>query len=625
MNPKNTLLLVILAAGMFAFIFFFERHRDLSAPAIPKLLPGLDIAAVTNIQIQLRGKDEAIRLERTTNGTWQLIKPINYPAQSLAVDNLLKALQDLTPQDHISAEDLKGRRNVDADFGMQTPTATIVVTQSGDERTLNLGNFTAPGDQIYAHVVGVAGMDIVSTNVFQFMPRQVDDWRDTLFLSLPGRGVFDRINVTNGTKTFTLQNDETNSSWRILPHDRVNIARLAALFVQLAGLRVEKFVSDKTNADLEPYGLQPPELQLDFDRGTNHMLALQFGKSPTNNPDLVYARRDDQSTVVLVSADVAKRWRAEKVEFRDRTLAGMYTWLPDEISVTGSNNFTVRRITNDSWQVTAPYTFPADTNLIKQYITKLARLAVVPTNGPIAVKDIVPPSEWTNYGLATPAWKYVLKSTVTNAAGVSNVVMAEMDFGAVSNNDTLFARRPEEPSVYAVSLADFKQLPVSGFQLRERRIWDFTPDQVSRIIVRQDDKPMELLHRAPNDWTLAVGSQGVINPLTIEVGASELGELAAENFVERGAEKQANYGFTDKSLQISVYVSKGGQTETLSVVFGGWSPRGLRYGMVELAGQKWIFEFPNAVQDGLMSYFNIHEDAPAGASSGQTATNAPAK
>lgn len=630
MNPKNTFILVLLAAGLFAFIFFYERHLNLGPPPPPKLMAGLDIAAVTNIQIQLHGQEEEIRVERTTNGTWQIVKPINYPAQTLAVDNLLQALQELTPRDRISAEDLKGRRNVDADFGMQTPTATVVLEQPGDERTLRLGNLTAPGDQIYAQVVGAAGVDIISTNLLQLIPRQVDDWRDTLFLSLPGRGVFDRITVTNGTKSFVLQSDLTNSSWHILPHDRVNISRLAALFTQLAALRVEKFVSDKSNADLEPYGLQPPELQLDFDQGTNHLLTLQFGKSPTNDADSVYARRDDQNTVVLVSADAARYWREEKVEFRDRTLAGMYTWLPDEIDVAGRANFSVRRATNDAWRVTAPYDFPADTNLMKLFLTRLARLSVVPTNGPIAVKDIVPPSEWVNYGLATPAWKYLLKSTTTNSATngatvITNAVMAELDFGAVTNNDTLFARRPEEPSVYAVALADFKKLPTSGIELHERRIWTFTPDQVIRVTVRQDGKPMELLRRAPNDWTLAAGSQGIINPLAVEVGASELGELGAERFVERGDDKRVQYGFTDKSLQISVLVNQNGKPETVSAEFGGWSPAGLRYGMVELDGTKWIFEFPNIVHDRLMSDFNIREDSPPGGAAATPRTNAPAK
>ena len=625
MNPKNTLLLVVLAAGLFSFIFFYERHRNLAPPPPAKMLPGLEIASVTNIQI-LQGKtDNSIRAERAINGTWQLTWPINYPAQTMAIENLLKALQDLTPQDYISAEDLKNRRNVDADYGMDKPAVTIVISQGGDERTLMLGSFTAPGDQIYAKVLGSGGMDIVGKDILQYIPQQSVDWRDTLFLSLPGRGVFDRITVTNGTRTFTIRSDRTNSSWHILPHDRVNIEKLADLFTRLRTLRVERFVSDKTNADLESYGLQPPQLELDFDQDTNHLLTLQIGKSPTNEPGMVYARRDDQNTVVLVSSAAVEGW-AEKNELRDRTLANMYTWLPDEIAVTGRANFTVRRITNDTWRVSSPYDLPADTNLVKQFLLKVARLSVYPTNGPIAVKDIVPPSEWTNYGLAKPVWKYLLRSNVTNGtAGITNAVMAELDFGATTNNDALFVRRPEEPSVYAVSLAEFQQLPTSGIQLHERRIWNFTENQVSRIIIRQGGNPMEVVHRAQYDWAVAPGSQGVINPLAVEVGATELGLLAAEDFVERGAEKKADYGFTEKSLRISVLVGKAGETKMYSVEFGGWSPRGLRYGMVELDGQKWIFEFPAVVYDRLMSYFNLHEDEATNTTSSKPATNGPAK
>ena len=621
MNPKNTLLLVVLAAGLFAFIFFYERRRP-APPPPAKMLPGLDISTVTNIQVLLGGQNESIRAERTTNGTWRLVQPIIYPAQSMAVENLLRALQELTPQDHISAEDLKNRRNVD-DYGMNKAAVTIAI--NGDERTLKLGNFTAPGDQIYAEVVGSGGVDIISKDILQFIPHQSVEWRDTLFLNLPGRGVFDRVTVTNGTRTFTIQSDRTNYSWHILPHDRVNLYKLAGLFNRLQSLRVERFVSDKTNADLESYGLQPPQLELDFDRSTNHLLTLQIGKSPTNEPGMVYARRDDQSTVVLVSSAALEGW-TEKNELRDRTLVGMYTWLPDEIAVTGHANFTVRRITNDMWRVTSPYDFPADTNLVKQFMANVGRLSAFPTNGPIAVKDIVPPSEWTNYGLATPVWKYVLQSNVTNGTTVvTNAVMAELDFGATTNNDTLFVRRPEEPSVYAVSLADFNQLPTSGIQLHELRIWNFTEDQVSRIIIRQDGKPTELVHRSQNDWALAPGSQGIINPLAVEVGASELGLLAAENFAERGAEKKADYGFTDKSLQISALVGKAGETKMYTVDIGGKSPRKLRYGLVELDGQKWIFEFPAIVIDRLRYDFSLPEDAATNGASGIPATNASAK
>lgn len=622
MNPRNTLFLVVLTAGLFAFIFLYERHISLEAPPPAKLLPGFAAGRVTNIQVQLRGQEE-IRAERTTNGGWRLTRPIYYPAQSVAVESLLRVLQTLTPDDHISAQELKGKRNVNADYGFESPYASVVVTGAGDEeKQLNVGNLTAPGNQVYAQVVGAEGVYILGTNALQYLPRRPDDWRDTVFLNLRGR-TFDHITVTNGTKSFVLQSDGPNA-WHLAPHERLNLAKLASLFRKLLALRVSRFQTDNPKADLEPFGLQPPELELDFDEGTNHLLTLQFGKSPTNDPGLVYARRDDQGSVVLVQADLVAGWRAERVEFRDRTLAGMYTWEPDQIEVKGSTGFRAQRVTNNDWRVTAPYDFAADTNLMEQFILRLARLEVVPTNGPVAVKDIVPPSEWTNYGLASPTWRFLLSHKDTNSAGgASNTLMVELDFGAVTTNGTIYARRPEEPSVYAVALTNFQRLPKSGLELHERQIWNFTEDQVTRVIIRQDDKPMELVHKATYDWSVGAGSQGIINPLEVEVGAQELGLLAAEDFVQCGGEKKADYGFTDKSLQITAYVNKGGNAEVYTVEFGGWSPRELRYCMVKLEGKEWIFEIPTIVHDRLMSHFNIHENtvqsAPGGATGARTA------
>jgi hypothetical protein len=51
----------------------------------------------------------------------------------------------------------------------------------------------------------------------------------------------------------------------------------------------------------------------------------------------------------------------------------------------------------------------------------------------------------------------------------------------------------------------------------------------------------------------------------------------------------------------------------------------LRYGLVELDGQKWVFEFPATVIDRLMYDFSLHEDAATNGTSGKPAANASAK
>src|ERR1700676_5275568 len=103
MNPKNTFILVVVAAGLLAFIFYVEPHLRRPKPATLKVLSAdFKPEAVTSVQILLAHQLE-IRAERT-NGGWQLTKPLVYPAQSAAIEKLLQAAADLSPQTIISAQ-----------------------------------------------------------------------------------------------------------------------------------------------------------------------------------------------------------------------------------------------------------------------------------------------------------------------------------------------------------------------------------------------------------------------------------------------------------------------------------------------------------------------------------------
>src|SRR5579859_1907686 len=106
MNPKNTCILVVLAAAVFAFIFFFERHLGPPPVGPVKVLPQLKPAAVKKLQLFV-GENQ-IRVERTNDG-WQVTYPIVYPAQSAAIENLVRAAAILSPETRILPEELKSR------------------------------------------------------------------------------------------------------------------------------------------------------------------------------------------------------------------------------------------------------------------------------------------------------------------------------------------------------------------------------------------------------------------------------------------------------------------------------------------------------------------------------------
>jgi hypothetical protein len=233
-----------------------------------------------------------------------------------------------------------------------------------------------------------------------------------------------------------------------------------------------------------------------------------------------------------------------------------------------------------------PQATAVDPDLMGDWLKLLARL-----EGNVE-KDVV--TDFASYGLAPPAHQFLVKSTITNAAGVvTNRLVAQLDIGA-RQADKIFARRPDESfTVYSINPADFELLPYAAWQLRDRRVWSFTSNQVSRVTVRHNGYARQLVRSANGEWSLSPGSQGVIkNTFALEETIYRLGELRAVVWVARGDENRARYGFTGDGLKLTIELKTADKPRSLSLEFGGKAPSQHLYALTTLDGQSWIFEFP---------------------------------
>jgi len=610
MNTRHTGFWVTLALGLFAFIFLFERHWRRPDSGPPRVLPHLRAAAVTSVQVRPAGGLE-IRAERT-NGLWELTRPLRYPGQAASIENLLAALERLCASTVISAGDLRQRPNAPAEYGLDAPQVSLLL-QPGDHRLL-VGARTAPGDQVYLQVVGTEGVFVVGADLLQLIPRGVNDWRDTTWLQwkeLP----FDRVRVSSAERTFEVQRDAAGARWLLRPLQvRADPARVEAALQDLRQLRVVQFVTDQPSPDLERYGLQPPDLALELARGTNTLLELHFGRSPTNQPGLVFARRSGAPGVVAVPREPLAAWRVKPEELRDRHLFTPARAV-DLLEVRGPETFSVVRQTSNTWRL-SPQDWPADAGWVDDLLGTLVNWEVTQF-----VKDVVAPPELEKYGLAAPARQWVLKAVVPGGTPGTNLPLCEVDFGG-TQEDRTFVRRRDEDTVYAVKTAELERLPTAAFQLRDRRIWSFTEQDVARLTIQQRGKVRQLLRQGTNSWSLAPGSQGIINDFAVEEAVHRLGELTAARWVAHfpmpgspGADSPAvalptalsAYGFATNSLALTIEL-KGG--DRWSVTFGGTAPSGRTYAHVSLAGEVWVMESHPAVSELVRVYLSIPADVP---------------
>jgi Domain of unknown function (DUF4340) len=606
MNPRTTWWLVTLAAGLAAFIFFYERL--LGGPGRPTqpdlLLPGFNPKSITSVEV-VRG-NQVIRVVRTNN-LWYLASPISYPAQSERIEQLLETVRVLNRQPLFSDAELLARNQASIPVGINPPKVILILNeQSGRRVQFDLGDLTLSGDQVYFQLIGTPTILLGDAKFLDRLPASADAWRDTTLLPLQWRNV-NRFELRSGTYSYELQLDPTYQVWQLTkpqPPARADNTKVLLLLQQLQNAQISQFVSTGPKVDLESLGLQPWEAELAFGQATNDLLVVQFGKSPTNAPGLVYARLPSQTNVVLVAKSVVDLVRVAPTEFRDRRLVPLPTTDIDFVEVQGAENFTLRQQTNHSWRITEPIDVPADEELVQEFLaTSLPQLEIVRF-----AKDVV--TDFSPYGLAKPIQRYILQTTVTNSGTLTNQIFAQIEFGTILV-DTIYARRADETSVYEVGLADFYKLPRAAYQMRDRRLWSFAPSNVVSVTIFQQGQTRKLLRQPSGMWLLPPVYQGTINPFSPEATIQDLGRLRAENWIGRGDHMPAGYGFEKAAHTVSVEVLANGQTQTFTVEFGKMNPRQNPYAATRLEGHRMIFEFPKHVYEEVLRDLTVPSPATA--------------
>jgi hypothetical protein len=250
-----------------------------------------------------------------------------------------------------------------------------------------------------------------------------------------------------------------------------------------------------------------------------------------------------------------------------------------------------------SWSV-AGEKFPADAENVQVFLRLLANFPITEF-----VKDVVTAPDLQGFGLTTPSRQITLRT----AAGDTNKVLARLLFGHTETNK-VFVKRADEDFVYAIPAEDLNRLPENGWEFRDRRIWNFAETNVAQVTLRQNGKTRQLLRTGENKWSLAPGSQGIINPPAVEETMHRLGELTAAGWVARNPAEPAKYGLNTNNLTITIDLKTG---EKMAVDFGTEIPKAqTALAAVTLEGERWAFVFSPPLYQLVAAYLTIPPDAP---------------
>jgi hypothetical protein len=601
MNFKTTWILLAGALGLFAYIFSVERlGEESSRPKAEALLlfPELNPSKAGRVEVVRAATIQVAKV----NDQWQLASP-EYPAQTASIESLIEAIGKLAQHGFISPQEVMSQPGGLAPFGLEPPRMTITILEGTNRHSLLVGKSTPVRDQVYVKLLGSAGIAITEASFLDFVPLSADEWRDPMLMHLP-RVPFDRLEVKAPGRGFEFQREPAGGLWRMtqpLPA-RADNNRIENLIQQLRLARVSHFVTDDPRVDLEGFGLHQPQVDLVIGQGTKEFARIQFGKSPEDDPALVYARRFSHDNIVLAPKELMDLLRLSHQEYRDRQLLEFSFSEVDSIEVNGKEPFTMERRENGLWHILDPYNMPADSLLMQDFLGNLRQLQIVHF-----VKDVVP--DFSDYGLEPPARRVTLRKRLNTEQGGTNQVLAQIDISAKQPDGwVVMARRWDERSVYALSYPEVTRPPQGPFELRERRIWNFAAANVSAVTVSQKGSVRQWVRQSGRGW-----SANEIQNAAMEEILHRLGQLRAVAWVERGETRMGLFGFAEVDFQIDLELAVDKKTQNLAIQFGKLSPKGNYYAALRLPGdtERTIFEFPAPLFSEIWRELTVPLEMPA--------------
>ncbi|MCU0772847.1 MAG: DUF4340 domain-containing protein, partial [Verrucomicrobia bacterium] len=238
--------------------------------------------------------------------------------------------------------------------------------------------------------------------------------------------------------------------------------------------------------------------------------------------------------------------------------------------------------TNGVWRM-EPAGWAVDSDTVNQFLGRVSKLRIAQF-----AKDVVAEPDLPSFGLGTPALRLTL-NPAPPAPGL------QLDFSAPVEGK-VNVRRGDESAVYALEATALEGLPVRDGDFRDRRIWRFETDQVTAVSVQQGERSWQVLHKGKNEWSLAPGSQGLVNPFAVEEAVARLSQLNAVVWTAWNGVNLASYGLDGSARTMLIDLKDGTRP---AVRLGTAAPSGHIYAAVTLDGREWVFEFPLEAYDAL--------------------------
>ena len=580
MKLKTTLILLVITAAVFAYMFFYERKAPTTEEAKRQAQNVVNFSREKIDGIVIQNGDDKIDLRRRDK-KWRLETPIKEQADSSLIENLLLDLESWQKDATIPAKELEADKGKLNEYGLSKPKLRLKLRGKDAPREILFGKDAALEGKMYVRLENSKETFLAAQSIKKEIEKKATEFRDRKLTDLITAQV-SRVVLKTAAGEMELQ--KKGDHWEIVKplRARGDDQKIADLIAQMTTARIQQFVADD-RGDLHPYGLAEPRGSItlfaqddksagrtDSSRGEQGQV-LQIGGAAEKEKDQVYVRFSARAFVYTLPKKIEEILNTKPNDVRDRHLVRIDTNILDRITIDApGKGKTVLARKEENWTIGSRKNAPANSSEVRRLIDTLQNEQVTKFAEEVA-------SDLPKYGLDKPQLQLTFSSFASENTAETKAgerPFATIAFGKV-DGDNVYARLGDEPFIVAVRRGLLEQIFTDPLQWQELSIFKFKPEQIHRFSV-VTDKELTLVRGANNQWSWLKGT-GAIDQVNVQSLLNTLSMLHAVRWVGSTAPQHA---FEKPQLVITFTMSPDDKASHKLTV-GAAAPDGMWFARVD--------------------------------------------
>jgi len=354
------------------------------------------------------------------------------------------------------------------------------------------------------------------------------------------QGSIDKLEVKKKQAESLVLTKAGSGDWQITAPKplRADQSAVTGILSDVSALNSERLVDDKA-ANLAPYGLDQPALELDLTEKNHQSQKLLIGNNtPTGS---VYAALANDPRVFTIASYSKTSLDKGLNDLRDKRLLPVNADKVSQIELIRKNQAIQFGRNKDAWQILKPKPYRADGAQVSELLNKLTDAKMDLTGSDSS--DASP-----EFSKATP----VATAKLTDESGTQQLELRKQ-------KDTYYAKSSAVEGAYKVEADLGKALDKSADDFRNKKLFDFGYNDPNHIE----------LHNGAKAYSLTRGTGGYDDwwwngkKLDSSAGTlvSDVRDLAASKFVDSG--------FSNPTIELTVTSDDGKRVEKVSISKAG--------------------------------------------------------